>query len=313
MPTSTDAQNAKKIKISAELRKIIARIEEIPTLPVISQQVASLLHDEGVSLKKIAVVIEKDMAMATNILKIANSPFYGAIGRISSIDHALAMMGLDEVRGILLAFSIHSFFSKPIKGGINQIQFWKHSIICSQIARRLATHFKIKEDGSIFLSGLIHDIGKVVFDRYFHDEFQEVTHSVSLQIGNFSQMEQEILGVTHTQVAAKMLRQWKLPQQVSMQVLYHHAPWKTAKYRQGAIIIYLANIFAKFVGYPSMREEKALHSEDFLGTKAMQFITVSGFKLDEKIINRLLQEIQENITADGWRSLSFLTGTAYMD
>ena len=212
------------------IERFIKRVEEIPTLPIVSQKILPLLGDENVSLKKIAELIERDQALAVKILKVANSAFYATLSRVSSIDHALVILGLSEVRAILLGFSIHNFFTNSKSNGFDRTRFWKHSIICSQVAKYLARYFKIQADDSLFLAGLIHDMGKVVFDQYFHEEFLEIIDYVSTKHESFSKAEKETLGITHYQVAAKLLQQWKFPEKVVMHVFFHHAPWHDKNY-----------------------------------------------------------------------------------
>ncbi|RLB26741.1 MAG: hypothetical protein DRG71_01445 [Deltaproteobacteria bacterium] len=97
-----------------DLNRLVQRIEQIPTLPIVSQKILLLLSDENVSLPKVASLIERDQALAVKILKVANSAFYGTLSKVSTIDHALVILGIEEVRSILLAFP--STISSPIIG-----------------------------------------------------------------------------------------------------------------------------------------------------------------------------------------------------
>jgi len=284
----------------------IERIEQIPTLPIVSNQIMTLFSDEDVSLKKVAGLIEKDQALAVKILKIANSAFYGTLSKVSTLDHALIILGIGEVKGILLAFSIHNFFSESTDEGFDRTRFWKHSVICSQVAKYLVRHFNVQKDDTLFLSGLIHDMGKVVFDTYFHEEFLEITDYVSSNHENFSKAEKDVLGITHYQVAAELLKRWKFPDRVIMNVFYHHAPWHDKNYVTGSIIIYLANIFTKLAGYPCLPSEKKTQISQFADPKVLDFIAQSGFDLDHNAIEKIVHQIREYVSAEGQDVFSFL-------
>jgi putative nucleotidyltransferase with HDIG domain len=284
----------------------IERIEQIPTLPIVSNQIMTLFSDEDVSLKKVAGLIEKDQALAVKILKIANSAFYGTLSKVSTLDHALIILGIGEVKGILLAFSIHNFFSESTDEGFDRTRFWKHSVICSQVAKYLVRHFNVQKDDTLFLSGLIHDMGKVVFDTYFHEEFLEITDYVSSNHENFSKAEKDVLGITHYQVAAELLKRWKFPDRVIMNVFYHHAPWHDKNYVTGSIIIYLANIFTKLAGYPCLPSEKKTEISQFANPKVLDFIAQSGFDLDHNAIEKIVHQIREYVSAEGQDVFSFL-------
>ena len=287
------------------IESYVEKVEQIPTLPIVSQQIFPLLGDEDVSVKKVAELIEKDQALAVKILKVANSAFYGTLGKVSSIDHALVILGIDEVRSILLAFSIYNFFPNENGDGFDRTRFWKHSIICSQVAKYMARYFKMERDDTLFLSGLIHDMGKVVFDQYFHDEFIQILDFISSNHESFSKGEKEILGITHYQVAAKLLQQWKLPEKVIMHVFYHHAPWQDKNYGSGSIVIYLANLFTKLAGYSCHPFEKQAQVSEFVDSKVMDFIVQSGFDLDYQSIEKMIQQIQEFIAMEAENMLSF--------
>jgi putative nucleotidyltransferase with HDIG domain len=258
----------------------------------------NLLSDENASIKKLSEVIEKDQSMAVKILKMANSAFYGTLGRVSSIDHALVILGIGEIKSILLAFSVRDFFSDSMSDSIDRNRFWKHSIICSQVAKYLARYFNRSSDDTLFLSGLIHDMGKVVFDQYFHEEFVDIVHFVNENHTTFSEGEREILGITHYQVAAKLLQQWKFPQRVVMQVFFHHAPWHDKGDGSGSIIIYLANVLAKMAGYSCLESEKDIQLSQFAASKAMDFVVKSGFDLDGDSLEKIVHQIQEFISLE---------------
>jgi putative nucleotidyltransferase with HDIG domain len=287
------------------IESYIQKIEQIPTLPVVSKQIMNLMSDEDVSVKKVAELIEMDQAMAVKILKIANSSFYGTLTKVITIDHALVVLGLAEVKAILLAFSIHNFF-RSNNNGYERSRFWKHAIVCSQIARFLARHFKMGMDESLFLSGLIHDMGKVVFDHYFHEEFVRVVEYVNQHNGTFSVAEKEIMGMTHYQVAAKLLQQWRFPEKVVTQVFYHHAPWYDKNHAAGSIIVYLANILTKLAGYPCLLTEQTAGGKDaYLSPKIYDFIVKQGLEIDERTIEHMLIQIREFITLERENVLSF--------
>lgn len=285
------------------LDSYIQCIERIPTIPAISREVMSLLADENVSIKKLAEVIEKDQAMAVRILKMANSAFYATLGKVSSIDHALVILGVSEIKAILLAFSVRDFFRDAENIAIDRRRFWRHAVVCSQVAKYLARYFNVPSDGTLFLTGLIHDMGKVVFDQYFHDDFVEIVEFINEHHSSFSEAEKEILGVTHYQVAAKLLQQWKFPSKVVMQVFYHHAPWHDSNDGPGPIIVYLANLLTKMAGYPCLETEKKMDVSVFSDSKAMEFVVKSGFDLDSDSLEKLLHQIQDLIALEHDRVL----------
>ena len=146
----------------------LKHIEQIPMLPMVSQKIVHAISDENASVKDIAALIEKDQSLTLKIMKIANSSFYGSLSKVTSLENALVKLGMGEVKSVVLGVSVRNFFSTPVNGIFDRNRFWKHAIICSQIAKFLGSYFHMGNDDSFFLSGLIHDMGKVVLDEYFH-------------------------------------------------------------------------------------------------------------------------------------------------
>lgn len=284
--------------LELKLEALILTIEQIPTLPDTSTEIMALIDDETASIDTITQFIERDQALALQILKYANSPFYGAIRTVSSVKKAIVVIGLNEVKSLLLAFTIQKFFETSGKDQENRKKFWKHSLVCSHIANYLARSFQLSSDNTLFISALIHDIGKIVADQYLHAEFQAIVDHVEQNNSTFNDAEREILGLTHYQIGAKLLEQWSFPEQVIAQVYYHHAPWLDKIYLKGSTIIYLANILTKMSGFPCLDGEKKLDADQFIKSKAMKLINESGFSIDGDAIKQLLENIKDILADD---------------
>ncbi|MEN8257290.1 MAG: HDOD domain-containing protein [Thermodesulfobacteriota bacterium] len=284
--------------LELKLEALILTIEQIPTLPDTSTEIMALIDDESTSIDTITQFVERDQALALQVLKYANSPFYGAIRTVGSIKNAIVVIGLGEVKSLLLAFTIQKFFATSGKDKENRKKFWKHSVISSHIANYLARSFQLKADSTIFISALIHDIGKIVVDQYLHDEFAAIVEYVEKNHSTFNDAEREILGLTHYQIGAKLLKQWSFPEQVIAQVYYHHAPWLDKNFHKGSTIIYLANILAKMAGFSCLGEEKKIEVDQFVKSKAMQLIMGSGLNIDGDTIKQLLESIKKLLAED---------------
>ena len=288
-----------------KLENIIARIEELPTLPIISQKILQLMTDEDVSYRDIVKLVENDQSLALKIMKIANSAFFGSLNRISSLEQAMVKLGMNEVRSIVLAVSVYDFFSNSDSGAIDRERFWKHGIICSQTAKYLGSHYRIEDDDTLFLSGLVHDMGKAVLDEFFHDEFLNIINYLEMKRATFSEAEKVVLGTTHYQIAAKLLSQWKFPKKIILQVLYHHTPWADKTFETGSIMVYLANIITKMAGYSCHKNEEEIDIEAFSKSSHVEYINKNGFELDNEILETLVNHIKEVIVEEADSVMQF--------
>ncbi len=278
--------------------EIVQKIEQLPSLPIISEKMQKLLfNSDDVSIKQIGNVIESDPPLAVKILKIVNSSFYGMLNNVSTIEHALVILGINEFKNVILGFSIQKYFVNSNKN-FDPKRFWKHSVICSQIAKFLSKHFKIIDDGTYFLAGLTHDIGKLVIDQYFHKDFIAITNYITTNKTTFSSAEKEIMGVTHYQIAAKLLQKWNFPKKIIMQIFYHHAPWYDKEFTQGSIIIYLSNILTKIAGFTCFEHEKAISPNNCMTSSVFDFINKNGFEIDQESFEKLQENINEFLSSE---------------
>jgi putative nucleotidyltransferase with HDIG domain len=274
---------------------LIKGIEDLPTLPIVSKRIMEIAQDENASYHDLVEIVKQDQALSTQIMKVANSSFYGFLSRVSSLEHALVLLGSQEVISLVLGVSVYKFFSHNGDRAVDLSRFWKHSIICSQVARFLATHFKLNEDDSLFLIGLIHDIGKIVMDQYFHEEFLKIVEYVSKHRTTFSKAEKEILGTTHYQIGATVLKQWKFPKKVIMPIFYHHAPWYDMDNGTNSIIMYLANLLTKMAGFSCLSDEKKIEIDSFVNSPGLRFVRKSGFDLDKRALEQLVGHVQDYV------------------
>ncbi len=274
-----------------KLDSIVAAIEQIPTLPKTSTDIMDAIDDEDVDIDRITELIEQDPSLAVQVLKFANSPFCGTIHTVSSIKHAIVVMGLGEIKGLLMVFAVQNFFDSSVVDNDIRKRFWTHSLVCSHVANYLMRYFQRPADDTIFISALIHDLGKIVLDQYLHKEFLDIVDLVIMENMSFKEAEKVVVGITHCQIAAKLLKQWCFPQKIVMQVFYHHSPWHNPDFAENATVIYLADILTKMAGYPCLDEEKKIDIDAFVQSESMVRIREIGFDLDGDAFKKLLDDV----------------------
>jgi putative nucleotidyltransferase with HDIG domain len=286
------------------LESILSRIEELPTLPVVSQRILELMADEDASNRDIALLVENDQSLALKIMKLANSAFFGSLTKIASLEQAMIKLGMNEVRSIVLAVSVYDFFSNSDSGIFDRKRFWKHGIVCSHTAKYLGASYRTEND-TLFISGLVHDMGKAVLDEFFHDEFLSIINYLELKKCTFSEAEKAVIGLTHSQIAAKLLNQWKFPDIIVQQILYHHSPWEDKNNEKGSIMIYLADIITKAAGYYCHADEEAMDLKGFSQSERARYISSKGFKLDYEDMERHVKHIIESIAGEADSMMRF--------
>lgn len=277
------------------LNRIMRRIEQIPTLPVVTKRILEIGEDDPRAFQKYTELIKADQALALKVLKLANSALYGGLGRVSTLDSAMVRLGTREVQTAVLAFTVQGFFSTEAGGVFDRKRFWKHALVTSQAAKLLSLTYRVQPDEWVFLIGLIHDVGKAFTDAYLHEDFLRVVDILHSRHTTFSRAEKVVLGTTHYQIGAKLLKKWRFPPEVFLPVLYHHAPWYEHEHQDATILLYLANILSKLAGYPSHVDEKALDPAEFASSPEARFVIKSGFDLDLDTLQRLTAKLRDLI------------------
>jgi putative nucleotidyltransferase with HDIG domain len=178
-------------------RKIYA-IRDLPTLPVIARKVMTLADDDTAGPEKLAAIISTDQAMSARVLSLANSAYYGYRAKISTIKHAMVVIGMNMLKQLSLSVLVCGTIGR---GGKDRAQFWKHSFGTATASAMIAKRAGIKDDDVCFMAGLLHDVGKVIIDMYFQAETD----------------------VDHTELGACIAERWQFPPALVNAIAYHHS------------------------------------------------------------------------------------------
>lgn len=209
----------------------LSEIHELPTLPEIAFRISALINSSEADVSMLSRIIEQDPALTAKILKVANSSFYAApANKISSIRLAVTRIGFNEVGHIALAVCFVRNFTK--KSNILDYKlFWKHSLtaafLTEMCAKSCGIELTSKDHHNFFLIGLLHDIGILIYDQFFHDTFEEIMNYALKKEISYQEAEREIVPLeTHAVVGSALLELWKLDLSVTSSIRHHHTPEK---------------------------------------------------------------------------------------
>jgi putative nucleotidyltransferase with HDIG domain len=206
------------------VESLISRVDEFPTLPTIYATLSDVMANPRSTAADVANVISQDQSSASKVLKTANSPIYGFLGKISTITQAIVYIGFEEVKNLIMALSIINLFSK-IKptDNLNPIDLWKHSIGVGVVTRFLGGTIGIKKLEDFFVAGILHDIGKLIFFKYIPDEYSKAVNYALENNLTAKEAEQEILGISHTVIGDMLAEKWRLPKSIRNAIAYHYS------------------------------------------------------------------------------------------
>lgn len=281
--------------MAKNIESLISTIHELPTIPTIAAEILDITMRERTSAHDLNKVILRDQALSSKVLKVANSPFYGLSKKVSSITHAIVILGFDLVKNITMAISVYDNLYMKTKGTyFNRLQFWEHSVVCGLASKMLLDIYKPSSDnGMLPCAGLIHDVGKVILDRYFHKEFFLIVDRVDSEQIPMEQAEFDIIGLSHADLGRVLLERWKFPKEITEAVGYHHRPWDSEEYQDFSSITYFANMLSKMNGYLSYSSEPKISYKEFIRSKGARFLKERGLKIDKKSIDNLSKRLKD--------------------
>lgn len=201
----------------AKLEDVILKAMELPVLPVTTQKVLSIMGDPDVSIEKIKRLISADPGLATKILKVANSAFYGSYRNIQNLSQAILRLGLNAVRNIVVATSMKNVYKRF---GLAEKLLWEQLIGSALAANLIARQTRLVDAEDAFIGGLLHDIGKVVLNNEFPDLFAKVMERIYNDGVPFSTAEKEVFEFSHREVGALVVRKWGFPENLELLIHY---------------------------------------------------------------------------------------------
>lgn len=248
VPTQ-DLQNQTKTVFPKNLAQQLQRIDaKLPDAPSIVMELNDLVADPYTTSNDIARVVSKSPSLASLILKMVNSSFYGFSAKIDQISRAVTMIGNKEISNLAIGICVLKQFSDIDPEILDLNSFVTHSYATGLIARILAAWLNIPQTERLFVTGLLHDVGKLVIYKYFPKHALAIFSRAQHFCKSVYHAEEGILGRCHTWFARELLRKWHLPAALQEAVAFHHAPNK-AEDRIAAALVQMADLIVNAMGW----------------------------------------------------------------
>lgn len=230
----------------AKLNRIIRKIEDLPTLPRTVLRITELVNNPRTSAQDLAGVVVDDQVLTARLLRLVNSSFYGFPRKVSTVTGAIVLLGFDAIRNLLLTTSILELFSnKKRKTGFNREKLWDHSIGCAVGAKIIGSYLKYERIEELFVSGILHDIGKIVEMLFLPEDFAQIVSIVEKDNILLFSAEERVLGYTHADIGRLLAQRWSLPAKIEAVIANHHQPDAADGFMLEAAIIHLADILCR--------------------------------------------------------------------
>jgi len=209
----------------ATMRKdLLEIVEKMPAFPQSVHRVIELTSDINSDPRALVEVIEHDPILIMKILKMVNSAYFGLAEKITSVNHAVVYVGINTIKNLALSTATLGVLPRTNKAGFDMDAFLLHSLSTAIIARIIARRLNIpeRETFDFFLSGLLHDFGKIVFAHFMPNDFKRVLQMVKEEGLHLYEAEQNIFAADHTQIGALLGEKWNLPVHLISCIRNHH-------------------------------------------------------------------------------------------
>ncbi len=210
-----------------DIRTALHRLKNLPNMPGFAARVLQLRADPDATVAQLADVVSQDATLAAQVVRYANSAFFGQAGNIKTIEDAVfRVLGFDGVVNLALGLSLVKGFTLPEAGPLGRTRFWRHSTYSAALAQKLTALTSPQlglKAGTAYLAGLLHDIGFLVLSQLFRSEYFWLNKLAdSRPEVSIRKLENQLLGTDHTELGAILLQSWKLPEELIAVATYHH-------------------------------------------------------------------------------------------
>ena len=230
-----------------EMIKKLDQVRNLPTLPIVIDKLRNAIRDPNSDATRIASIIRDDPSMMARILKIVNSALYGGREPVNSLPLAVSRLGLNAISNIAMSTAIISLFGKMGEREFDREGFWRHSIstgiaICVLYDRCKPNLAKRYSKDILHLVGLLHDIGKIVLEQFFHHEFIQAVNAAKEKNISLLQAENETMGADHVSIGSWLGMRWNLSPELLQIIRWHHDPLSAdVEHREMVMLCHSAN------------------------------------------------------------------------
>ncbi len=205
--------------------RILKSITTLPAFPATGNKVAQLLSKPDYSVAEIANVIKLDPSITANILKMANSVYFGTRQKISTINDAVVHLGQKNLLRAIQTAGVSKYYKKGAGGYYDKAtDLWEHSVAVALMSQIISKKITGEEDTTLYTAALLHDVGKIIMGEFVRDSLAKISALVSTQRVSFVEAEQFVIGINHAELGGKIAAYWNFPVEIREAISFHHRP-----------------------------------------------------------------------------------------
>jgi putative nucleotidyltransferase with HDIG domain len=206
-------------------KEILETIKGLPPMSPAQNKIVTMLGAPDVNINEVIELIQYDPAVTSGVLKLVNSAYFGLSQQVTSIKQAVVLLGFKQVHRIVLTVSFSPVMNSKISGyGLPSGALWQHSVATAVASETIARTIEYPQADEAFTAALMHDIGKIALSSFVDEYYQRIDEESRAAGESFEVIEKKILGIDHAEAGAIILKNWGIPKNLFMPVLWHHSP-----------------------------------------------------------------------------------------
>lgn len=228
--------------ISHKVEKILTTVERLRPLPTSTINLLNALEDPESTSSKIAHLISLDQALTALVLQAANAVTLGFLTSCTNVPDAVMRLGFKQTKIVVMQGTFSSPLARRLQGyRLGAGALWEHSLATARIAQYIAREVNYPDGDIAYISGLLHDIGKLLLDQYILEDYHQIVAFMQENSISVWQAEETLLGTNHARVGGLVAAKWNLPGHLINAIQYHHLPSLAPAHRELGAIVNLAN------------------------------------------------------------------------
>ncbi|HSY43977.1 MAG TPA: response regulator [Candidatus Acidoferrum sp.] len=255
------------------LRQLVTRCVELPSVPAVFSEMVEALQDPETDVETIGKIVVKDGAMTAKILKLVNSAFFGLGHKIADPNEAVAYLGTDTIKSLVLFANAFAEYERIKLDGFSIEALYAHSLITARAAKMVAVNQNAERKlaDESYVAGLLHDVGKLVFAANLTDDYQRVLNLAHEKKIHIAAAEREIFGADHADIGGYLLGLWGLPVPVVEAIALHHKPRSAAqKIFSPLTAVHIGNVIASAEKPSIANVPVSKFDQEYLGSLGIQ-------------------------------------------
>ncbi|MEA3639042.1 MAG: HDOD domain-containing protein [Lamprobacter sp.] len=243
------------------LESLVQEVEHLYSLPDVALRVNQLIDDPASQPSDLAEIILCDPALSARLLRLINSAFYARAQAVETVTQAINMIGYGALRDLVFATCAVEVFKGLPPGRVDMERFWLNGVACGIAAKTLAFHLSLPENERLFITGLLHALGKLVLLSQRPESYVEVLKRIDQEGLDMIVAEEQVFGFNQAELSAALLKNWQLPESLWQPIAFHLNPDAAERYRTETQILYVARAIADLF-QASMFERANMQSDE---------------------------------------------------